>query len=149
MKLLSEKRNGDFFPSLLSDFFDNDRAIGPGWLNLGFDRNIPSVNIKENGKEYMIDLAAPGFNKKDFHVTIENDIMTISAEKEDEKIEESEHFTRKEFSSSSFSRSFALPKSVKFDKSEASYVDGILKIKVPKKKKEVEKELPKKEIKVA
>lgn len=147
MKLLTERRNGDFFPSILSDFFDNDRAFSPRWLNFDFDRNVPAVNIKENGKEFIIDLSAPGFKKKDFHVTIENDIMTISAEKEEEKIDESEHFTRKEFSSNSFSRSFTLPKSVNFDKSDASYVDGILKIKVPKK--EVEKALPKKEIKVA
>ncbi len=146
MKQLKEKRNGDSLPSVLSDLFDNDRAIGPGWLNLGFDKDIPAVNIKENEKEFIIDLAAPGFNKKDFIVTAENNFISISAEKEEEKMEESEHFTRKEFSSSSFNRSFTLPKSVKFDKVNATYADGILKIKVPKK--EVEKALPKKEIKV-
>ena len=146
MKLLKGNENDKFFPTLLSDFFDNDRIFSPGWLNNEVAKNIPAVNIKENGKEFNIELAVPGFTKKDFHVSLENNIMTISAEKEEEKIEEAEHFTRKEFSSSSFSRSFTLPKSVEFDQVDAKYSDGILKITVPKK--EMEPALPKKEIKV-
>lgn len=146
MKLLKANRDGNFFPTLISDFFDNDRIFSPGWLNPEGDKNIPAVNIKENGKEFNIELAVPGFTKEDFHVSLENNIMTISAEKEEEKIEEAEHFTRKEFSSSSFSRSFTLPRSVEAEHVDAKYSDGILKIKVPKK--EMEQPLPKKEIKV-
>lgn len=146
MSLIKSKKNGDLLPSLLTDFFETDRFIGPKWLEREFEQNIPSANIKENGKEFNIEIAVPGFNKSDFKVNVENNILTVSAEKEEEKKEEGEHFTRKEFSYNSFSRSFTLPKSVNEDKVEAKYLDGILKLNIPKK--DTAQALPKKEIKV-
>lgn len=147
MSLIRTKKNGDWFPSLLSDFFDTDKFFSPRWLEKEFENTIPSVNIKENNKEFNIELAAPGFNKNDFKVSVEDNILTISAEKKEEKKEENERFTRKEFSYNTFSRSFTLPQSVNTDKIDAKYADGILKLCIPKK--EAAKTLPKKEIKVA
>ncbi|HWY36292.1 MAG TPA: Hsp20/alpha crystallin family protein [Nitrosopumilaceae archaeon] len=141
------KSNGNLFPTLLSDLFDNGRFLNNRWFEKEFDQSLPAVNIKENSKEFAVEFAAPGFKKSDFKINVEENVLTISAEKESEKNEESESYTRKEFSYNSFSRSFTLPQTVIADKIDAKYNDGILKLSIPKK--EETKTLPKKEIKVA
>lgn len=94
----------------------------------------PAVNIKDNEKEYEIELAAPGLEKDDFKITMENGILTISAEKEEKTEDKKEDFVRKEFSYNSFTRSMSLPDSVDEDKeAKASYKDGVLKMKLQKK----------------
>ncbi|MGZ3920371.1 MAG: Hsp20/alpha crystallin family protein [Bacteroidia bacterium] len=140
-------KNGNGFPSLLSDFFNADNFLGNRWLEKEFDQTLPAVNIKENGKEFNIEFAVPGFNKTDFKINVEENVLTISAEKKEEKNEENDRFTRKEFSYNSFSRSFTVPQTVNAEKIDAKYTDGILKLEIPKK--EEAKTLPKKEIKVA
>lgn len=146
MSLIKTNKNGDLFPSFMTDFFDTDRFLTPNWFRTGFESAVPSVNIKENGKEFHIELAAPGFTKGDFKISVEDNILTISAEKEEEKKEENERYTRKEFSFNSFSRSFTLPGTVNADKVDAKYTDGILNLSIPKK--EEAKAISKKEIKV-
>lgn len=141
----THKKNGDSFPSLFSDFFDNDRFFGNPWMEK--TSNIPAVNIKETDEEFDVELAAPGYKKSDLKVDIDNNVLTIKAEKKEEKNEESKRFTRKEFSYSSFSRSFTLPQSVNADKIDAKYNDGILKLVIPKK--EEAKLHSKKEIKIS
>ncbi len=147
MKPIKTNKNENVLPSLLSDFFDNDRFFGNRWFEREFKQNLPAVNIKETDSDYQIEFAAPGFTKNDFKVNVENQLLTISAEKKEEKNEDNSRFTRKEFAYNSFSRSFTLPESVNTDKIDAKYSEGILKLAVPKK--EVSKALPKKEIKVA
>lgn len=94
----------------------------------------PAVNIKDHEKDYEIELAAPGLEKDDFKITMEDGILTISAEKEEKSEEEKEGFVRKEFSFNSFSRSMSLPESIDEEKDvKASYKDGILKMKLQKK----------------
>lgn len=132
---------------MLSDFFDNNRFFGNTWFEKEFNNSLPAVNIKEDSKQFDIEFAAPGFSKSDFKIDVDNDVMTISAEKKDEKNETDKRFTRKEFNYSSFSRSFTLPKSVNADKIDARYTDGILHLQVPKK--EESKPQAKKEIKIA
>lgn len=146
MSLIKTRKNGDLFPSVLSDFFDTDKFFNNRWLEREFQETLPSVNIRENGKEFNVELAAPGFNKSDFKINLEENVLTISAEKKEEKKEENERYTRKEFSYNSFSRSFTVPPTASGDKIEAKYNDGILKLSIPKK--EEAKTLPKKEIKV-
>lgn len=141
------KRNGDIFPSVFSEFFDTDNFFGTDLLNRDFAKSVPAVNITENGKEFKIELAAPGMSKKDFKVNVENNVLTISAEKEEEKKEENDRFTRREFSYRSFSRSFRLPEEVKADNIEGKYEDGVLRLSIPKK--EEAKKKPAKEIKVS
>ena len=147
MTLVKTNKNGNLFPSVLSDFFDNDKFFSNRFFEKEFERSLPAVNIKESNNEFNIEFAAPGFNKNDFKINVEENMLTISAEKEEEKNEEKNRFTRKEFSYNSFSRSFTLPQTVNADKIDAKYNEGILKLNIPKK--EETKMLPKKEIKVA
>jgi HSP20 family protein len=108
---------------------------------------VPSANFTENEKEYTIELAAPGLSKKDFTIEMENDLLTISAEKEEEKNEKENGFTKKEYSFNTFSRSFTLPENAKSEKIDAKYENGILTINVPKK--ELTPQKPRKEIPVS
>jgi HSP20 family protein len=96
--------------------------------------NIPSVNIKETPKDYVLEVAAPGLERKDFNLEVINDTLTISAEKEVEKDEKQDKngFSRREYSFNSFSRSFLLPENAKQSDIDAKYENGILKVTVPK-----------------
>ncbi|UCE93606.1 MAG: Hsp20/alpha crystallin family protein, partial [Flavobacteriaceae bacterium] len=90
---------------------------------------IPAMNIKETEDSYDIEIAAPGFNKKDFEVCIENGVLKIEAENSEEKKKEKKDYTRREFNYNSFYRSFTLPENVNEDeKIDATYKRGILKL---------------------
>jgi len=118
--------------SLLTDFFKPWNE----WFDNGLmDRTItvPAVNVLENGDHYTISLAAPGLKKEEFNIHVDGNILTISSEKEQKKEEKDERFTSKEYSYSSFSRSFNLPDDVKQDKIDAHYDNGVLKIQLPRK----------------
>lgn len=146
------KRNGNLFPSLVSDFFDTDLELAPNFFGLGknlFNGNgtLPSVNITEDDKAFTFKLAAPGLEKKDFKVETDNGMLTISSKKEKESKEEKENYCRKEYSYSSFSRSFQLPDNSLPEKIDAKYENGELKLTLPKKEVTVSK--PKKEITVS
>lgn len=119
------------FPTLLDDFF----KPWSEWFNggLGRELTVPAVNITENKDDYRISVAAPGLKKNDFNIDVDGNMLTISSEKEESKQEKDEKYTRKEYSYSSFSRSFSLPEEVNQEKIEATYEDGILKVMLPKK----------------
>jgi len=123
------KRNQNVsFPSIFDSFFKSD------WGNeLEREMNIPSVNILENNNNFEILLSAPGRKKEDFNLEVDNNVLTISSSKEDEKTAEKGKYTRREYSYTSFSRSFTLPDAVIEDDINAIYEDGILKIVIPKK----------------
>lgn len=113
----------------LENFFD-DRGQVAGRQNI----SMPAVNVLERDDEFIIDVAAPGFEKNDFNINIDNNVLTISSEKqfEDEK-KEGETISRREFSYGAFQRSFDLPVTVEADKIKAKYDNGVLKINIPKK----------------
>jgi HSP20 family protein len=119
-------------PSLLTEMMDVDRFFGndPFFRSM---KKMPSVNIKEKDNSYEIELAAPGMKKEDFKVELDNNVITISAEQKEEKTEEKENFTRREFSYNSFSRSFEVPTTVNAEKVDAQYKDGLLVLTLPKK----------------
>ena len=121
-------------PEILNQFFENDLEK---WSKKNYSRThttLPAVNIIENKEAYEVQMAAPGFKKGDFNIELDNDLLTISSEKEvDNEIKEDEVFTRKEFSYQSFTRSFRLPELIENEKIRAAYKDGILKIVIPKK----------------
>ncbi len=116
--------------SWLSDFFDTEKFFDSDLLR---NRALPAVNVKESEKNYEIDVVAPGRSKKDFNISAENGVLTISSETKEEKEEKEKDYTRKEFSYSSFSRSFALPENANEEDIKANYADGILKLEVAKK----------------
>ncbi|MBK6264461.1 Hsp20/alpha crystallin family protein [Marivirga sp. S37H4] len=115
--------------SLFDDFFEDFPSTK---LGNGF-KNVPSANVIEHENEFIIELAAPGIKKGDFNIDMANGQLIISAEQKDEKEEENENFTRREFSYNSFSRAFTLPDSIDSDKINAQYKEGILKLNLPKK----------------
>jgi len=123
------KSNG--FPSLrtvMEDFFNTDIFNKP----FNSTELLPAVNIRDEEDRYELEMSAPGFKKGDFKITSENGILTISAETSTEHKEEKKNYTRKEFSSSSFSRSFTMPDNIKEEHVKAQYEDGLLKIKLEK-----------------
>ncbi len=98
--------------------------------------DVPAVNIKEENDKFVLEMAAPGMKKDDFHINLDNYQLTISSEKKEEKKEKEDNYTRREFLYSSFSRSFTLPKSIDVEKIKADYKNGILSIVLPKKEEE-------------
>ena len=118
----------DVFDTEIDPFMD-DRT----WNRIWSKDWMPAVNIIENDKNYEIELAAPGMRKSDFKVKLEKGFLTISAEREEKKEEKEKNYTRKEYSSSSFTRSFTLPDDVKEDDIKAHYEDGVLKLTIAKK----------------
>lgn len=98
--------------------------------------SLPAVNVKEDEAGFKIEVAAPGLKKENFKINLQENRLTISASQEEKSEETSEKYTRKEFSFSSFQRTFTLPKNVNGEKIEASYTDGILYLSLPKKEEE-------------
>lgn len=137
----------DFYD--MDDFFDNRRWV----TNLmperfwNGKRSEPALNIKETDDNFEIELAAPGFGKKDFNVTIDEGCLNISAEKSTSEEKKEDNYTRREFSYNSFERSLQLPESVKEEEIKAKYNDGILSFKLAKK--EEAKKRPPKVIEIA
>ena len=142
------KRSENYFPSIFDRFFNNDLM---DWNLSNFsstNTSLPAVNVKENDNEFSIEVAAPGLTKKDFNIHFHNNVLTISSEKKNEKKEEKEKYSRREFSYQSFQRSFTVAENaVDSDKIAAKYADGILTITLPKR--EEVKPKPLKEIKIS
>lgn len=130
------KRNGNTFsslPSLLDDFFSRELF---NWGNNNFSSTsttVPSVNIRETADNYEVEVAAPGMEKKDFNVTLDDNLLTISSTKQQNEEKKENNYTRREFSYQSFQRSFELPKNVvDDDKIIARYENGVLHLTIPK-----------------
>ncbi|MBN2615445.1 MAG: Hsp20/alpha crystallin family protein [Bacteroidales bacterium] len=99
--------------------------------------DIPAVNITEQNDRFVLEMAAPGLQKSDFQINLDNYVLTISSEKKEEKKEKSQNFTRREFLYNSFKRTFTLPKSIDAEKISADYQNGILTLQLPKKEQEL------------
>lgn len=111
-----------FFNAPIDEFF-----------NLGRVMNVPAVNVSETDKEFRLMVAAPGMDKNDFKIEAVDDMLTITAEKEKEEKEEKHgRFNRREYNYSSWTRSFTLPENCDAGKIDANYVNGELKIVIPK-----------------
>ncbi len=123
------KRNNLVFPALMNEIFK------PDWFGglENYAGTAPAVNIKENEKDFELELAVPGRKKDDIKIEIDNDLLTVSSEVSAEEVENEANFTRREFSFSAFKRTFTLPKTIAADKIGAKYEDGILKLSLPKK----------------
>jgi len=132
-----------FFDDFLNRPFSN-------LLDFGFPArplSVPAVNITERQDDFLVSLAAPGLKKDDFKINLDGNVVIVSSEKEEKKEESDDKITCREFSYSSFERSFSLPDEVNNDKIDARYNDGILELVLPKKE-EAKKAAISKEIKV-
>lgn len=116
------------FEPLFKNLFDIDGSV------FNTNESLPAVNIAENENEYHLEFALAGYKKEDLKINLEQDTLTVSAKVENEKNEESEDkkYTRREYSSKSFSRSFYLPKQVSEKDINAEFENGVLKLVVPK-----------------
>jgi HSP20 family protein len=130
----------------IDDIFNRDLpTVFSSNFNTGI--TLPKVNIKETADAFMVDMAVPGLKKSDFHIDLDNQVLSISTEMKEEKESKEENYTRREFGYSSFKRIFTLPESVDDGKIDASYKDGILSILLPKK--EEAKHKPTRTIKIS
>jgi HSP20 family protein len=116
-------RFSDVFDSLINDSILNDRFV----------TKTPAVNIAETENEFDIELAVPGLKKEDFKINLDKNVLSVSAEKKVENVEEGKKYSKREYSYNSFIRSFTLPESADYSKINAEYADGILKLSVAKK----------------
>lgn len=144
--MLSIRNNGNnsqSFPSLLDDFFGRELF---NWENSNFSSTsttIPSINVKETDENFEVEVAAPGMDKKDFNVTLNDNLLTISSVKENEKETVEDNYTRKEFSYQSFQRSFELPNNIVDEENiKAHYDNGLLHLVIPKKEEAKESKSP-------
>lgn len=120
------KRQNPEFTSIIDDLFLNQ-----DWSRI--DSKVPAVNIIEADDHFDIELAAPGKKKSDFEIELEEGVLTISSETLTKSTEKEYNFKLKEFSYSSFKRSFNIPDTVALDKISASYKEGILTLSLTKK----------------
>lgn len=126
-----EKRNMlmPTFENLFSNFFNNDL------ISKDYAGHMPSVNITENENSYLIEVAAPGFEKSDFNVVVENGLLKISGEHRSEAEHQEKTFVRKEFNYGSFTRQFNLKDTVDEEKIAGRYENGILRLELTKSEK--------------
>ena len=116
-----------WYDSMFTDLLGSDRLLTNDFMLE--NKWIPAMNVKETEDHFEIEMAAPGFNKKDFEISIENGLLKISAENSEEIKEEEKDYTRKEFNYNSFLRSFTLPENVSEEEMiDATYKRGILKL---------------------
>jgi HSP20 family protein len=131
-KALSKVKAG--WPSLFNTngwvdrFFDLPQETG---FNFSRALNVPAINVKETEHEYKLSIAAPGLEKSDFNIQVFQGILTISAEKEENKNAD-DKYNRREYNYSSWSRSFTLPEDAVDSKIFAEYKNGELKIELPR-----------------
>ena len=140
------KRTHYPFTSMFDDFLKNDMEPFKGFNPIR--RNVPAINVEEGKDGFHLDVMAPGYIKDDFTLKVEDDILTIASKVEENHEEKDEkRMIRKEFSKTSFSRSFSLPETVSHEEIAAEYKNGVLKVSIPKK--EIEAKPNRREISIA
>jgi len=121
------RKQNTWFPSLMDEFINTNWNINiPSYSN-----SLPAVNVKENDKDFSLQIATPGLNKDNFEISYENKVLSIEVVQNDDN---NNDFMRQEFNYNSFKRSFKIPESVELSKISASYLNGVLDIKLPKTK---------------
>lgn len=137
--MLLVRRNNDF--DWLNNWFDDNFFNTPVMAQT--TTTAPAVNVKEDNKQYVMEVAVPGLKKEQVNMSIDKDgYLTLSIENKNEQKDENkkEHYLRREFSYTSYRQSYALPDNVNADRIEANVADGVLKVVLPKVEKKEEKE---------
>lgn len=133
--MLPVMSSNNWFPTMFDDFFNND------WMPK-MKATAPAVNVKEDAKAYVMELAVPGIKKEYCIVCINNDgnlEVTIENKMEHKDEDKKEHYLRREFSYSNYQQVYVLPEDVEKDHVTAAVENGVLAITMPKKTKEEEK----------
>lgn len=123
-------RNGFGLSPLFDEVF-NDLIQGGSSFKSALSKSV-AVNIHENENNFELEFSAPGFEKADFKINVDNKTLTVSAEKKTEVNEKEKGYSRKEFSYNSFSRNFTLPENANDENIKAEYKNGILFVEIPK-----------------
>ena len=121
------------FNNLVDDLFFELPVFIKNEFNNGNRKTFIPVNVKETEKTYQLEVVAPGFEKTDFIINLDQNLLTISAEKKDEVKNENEKQIRREYNNRSFKRSFTLDEKIDATNIEASYINGVLTLNLPKK----------------
>jgi HSP20 family protein len=120
--------------NIVNPFFNDVYSLlNDSFLNEKLATRTPAVNIAETDTQFEIELAVPGLSKEDIKINLDKNVLSVSADKKTETVDENKKFTKREYSFNSFSRSFTLPESADHSKIEADYTAGILKLTVAKK----------------
>lgn len=119
--------------TLVDDLFADLPVLFKNDFNQKERKGFVPVNVKETEKEYRLEVIAPGFEKADFKINLDQNLLTVSAEKKNEVKEENEKSIRKEYAYSSFKRSFTLDEKIDATNIGASYINGVLTLNLPKK----------------
>ncbi|MFD0749139.1 Hsp20/alpha crystallin family protein [Mucilaginibacter calamicampi] len=130
VKFNPEKRNNgslmpgfnDVFESIFNDTFFNDRMVA----------RVPAVNISESEDHFHVELAAPGLKKEYFKLNLAHNVLNISVQQRNEQDDNGKNYSKREYSYTSWVRSFTLPESANAEQIEAAYTDGVLKIDIAK-----------------
>lgn len=130
------KINRSYVPAYWDDFFNDSFFKQVEGKN--HNHNCASVNILEDEKGYVIEVAAPGVSREDLKIELDKDVLTISSEKNENKEENRQKFLRREFNFHSFKRSFQLPETIDQENIAASHESGILRLTLPKKEEMIE-----------
>ena len=138
------RHRGAFAGPSFEDFVDRFFYGWPSETRESKRSYSPNVDINESDTEVYLDVDLPGIDKKDIHVEVKNNTLTISGERQDERRSEDSQSCRVEKRYGRFERSFTLPDTVNADKVAAEYTNGVLSLTLPK----IEKAIPK-EIQVA
>ena len=93
---------------------------------------VPPVDVQETENAFIFTAELPGMRKEDVSITLEENLLTLSGERNLKEKEEGENFHRIERTYGSFSRSFSLPSQVDSSKVEASFKDGLLTVEIAK-----------------
>jgi len=106
-------------PSLSGELFNSKETI--------------PVNIREQEHGYILDVFAPGFEKDDFTVSLDKNLLTVSAEKKNNQENQQGRQIRKEFRLESFKRSFTVDEKIESSNIVAKYLNGVLSLNLPMK----------------
>lgn len=125
------------FNNLVDDLFANFPVLSKNESSQLWKGFVP-VNIKETDKNYTVEIVAPGFEKSDFKISLDQQILTVSGEKQNEVKADSDSYRnekqiRSEYSYRSFKRSFTLTEKTDGAAIDAKYVNGVLTLNLPKK----------------
>ena len=131
MKTVSN--NSIWLPALFDNLFLENKLDG---FNNYETFSIPTVNVIESLTDFIVQIAAPGLEKKDFSIEVEEETLKIfskkTSKKEGKEEKEESRFIKREFNYESFERSFKLPENIQIDDIQANYENGVLSVTLPK-----------------